>query len=323
MRRKYNSSPAKKGMIIGIIRRKTLLLPTKKNSNMERKVTPLSWQTDIINQANSTGIGSDIILFDNFTDSPKFMFPIKFDMLFLVVCTKGTVSGTVDFQPYRLSAPFAIIVRPTQILHYEDISEDFAGYCLVISHRFAPELLPLIDKQAALSAAIQENPYAQLDRESMPFVRRYFFTLKKIMAMTNNPYRLEMVKHLTMMLFYMAYPFFQKRIDNTKQTRQSLLVERFTNLVRENYHHERETAFYADKLNLTPKYLSQVIKAGTGKSSSDWIDDFVILEAKALLKSTGMTIQQISNELNFPSQSFFGKYFKRIVGISPKEYRGM
>jgi AraC-like DNA-binding protein len=239
----------------------------------------------------------------------------------LVVCTKGNAIGTVDFQSYNLSAPFAIIVRPNQILHYEHISEDFDGDCLVISHRFAPELLPLIDKQAALSAAIRENPYAQLDRESMPFIKRYFFMLKKIMTLTENPYRLEMVKHLTTMVFYMAYPFFQKRINTTKQTRQSLLVEQFTNLVRENYSHERSTTFYAGKLCLTPKYLSQVIKSTTGKSASDWIDDFVILEAKALLKSTNMTIQQISDELNFPSQSFFGKYFKRIVGISPKDYR--
>ncbi|MDR1023093.1 MAG: AraC family transcriptional regulator [Prevotellaceae bacterium] len=290
---------------------------------MERKVTPLSWQTDIINQANRTSIGADIILFDNFTlvGAPAFNFPFKFDMLFLVVCTKGNAIGTVDFQPYNLSAPFAIIVRPNQILHYEHISEDFAGYCLVLSHRFAPELLPLIDKQAALSAAIQENPYAQLDRESMPFVKKYFFMLKKIMAMADNPCRLEMVKHLTMLFFYMAYPFFQKHLDATKQTRQGFLVEQFTSLVRENYRHERDAAFYADKLNLTPKYLSQVLKSATGKSASDWIDDFVMLEAKALLKSTNMTIQQICYELNFPTQSFFGKYFKRRVGVSPKMYR--
>jgi AraC-like DNA-binding protein len=286
-----------------------------------KKITPLSWQTDIINYANSASIGNDIILLDDFSIGFTFKTPFKFDMMFLVVSTKGTVSGTVDFQPYNLTAPFVIIIRPNQILHCEHISEDLEGYCLVISHRFAPELLPLIDKQAALSVAIQENPYAQLSCESMPFVKKYFFMLKNIMATTDNPYRLEMVKHLTMLFFYMAYPFFQKRIDTTKQTRQGLLIEQFTNLVRENYHRERSTAFYADKLCLTPKYLSQVIKTATGKSASDWIDDFVILEAKALLKSTNMTIQQISDDLNFPSQSFFGKYFKRIAGVSPKEYR--
>lgn len=57
------------------------------------------------------------------------------------------------------------------------------------------------------------------------------------------------------------------------------------------------------------------------KSAAEWIDDYVILEAKALLRSTNLTIQQISYELNFPSQSFFGKYFKRLTGMSPKEYK--
>jgi AraC-like DNA-binding protein len=56
-------------------------------------------------------------------------------------------------------------------------------------------------------------------------------------------------------------------------------------------------------------------------SAKKWIDDYVIWETKALLKSTNMTVQQISDELNFPSQSFFGKYFKRLVGLSPLEYR--
>ena len=145
--------------------------------------------------------------------------------------------------------------------------------------------------------------------------------MKKIMAMTDNPYRLEMIKHLTMVFFYMAHPFFQKHIETTKQTRQEVLVEQFTNLVHENYRRERETAFYAERLNLTPKYLSQVVKTATGKTASEWINDFVILEVKALLKSTNMTIQQICYELNFSSQSFFGKYFKRIAGMSPKMYR--
>ena len=79
--------------------------------------------------------------------------------------------------------------------------------------------------------------------------------------------------------------------------------------------------FYADKMCLTPKYLSKVIKEKSSKSASEWIDNYVTLEARALLKSTNMTIRQISDELNFPSQSFFGKYFKRHQGMSPKEYR--
>jgi len=290
--------------------------------NMDKKITPLSWQMANVDKFKGESIGNDIILYDNFTNASAFSAPLKsIDMSFLVVCTKGKVSGTIDFQPYNLSAPFVIIVLPNQILHYEHISEDFTGYCLVLSNRFAPELLPFIDKQLAVAAAIKKQPYTQLVPESMPFIRKYFLMIKKIIAMPDNPHRLEMIKHLTMVYFYMTYPYFQKHIETTKQTRQGLLVEQFTNLVRESYRHERETTFYADKLNLTPKYLSQVIKSVTGKSASDWIENFVALEAKALLMSTNMTVQQISEELNFPSQSFFGKYFKRVAGVSPKVYR--
>ena len=80
--------------------------------------------------------------------------------------------------------------------------------------------------------------------------------------------------------------------------------------------------FYAYQLCITPKHLSKVIKQTTHKNANDWIDEHVILEAKALLKSTNMTTQQISEELNFSDQLFFGKYFRRHTGMSPKEYKG-
>jgi AraC-like DNA-binding protein len=83
---------------------------------------------------------------------------------------------------------------------------------------------------------------------------------------------------------------------------------------------ERSIGFYADKLCLTPKYLT--IKEMSGKLAGEWIDDYVMLEAKVLLKSTNMTVQQISERLNFTTQSHFGTYFKRLAGVSPKEYRG-
>ena len=101
-----------------------------------------------------------------------------------------------------------------------------------------------------------------------------------------------------------------------------MLVEKFLHLAQSYYKEQRGLEFYADKLCITPKHLSKIIKETTGKPANDWIDEHVALEAKALLKSTNMTISQISDELNFPSQSFFGKYFKRVTGMSPSEYKG-
>ncbi|MDR1763062.1 MAG: helix-turn-helix domain-containing protein [Dysgonamonadaceae bacterium] len=288
---------------------------------MNKKATPLTWQIDVKNKLKSESIGNDFILFEDFSAAPMFMYPFKLNMLILLICERGSVRGTVEMQPYDLSAPFAVIIRPNQVMHYEYISPDFSGHCLIMSNSFASEFLPNIDRQLLIASAIQENPFAQLDKEGLRFIRHYFFLLKKFIAMRDNPYRLGMVKHLTMVFYYWARPHFQVSLETVKQPRQALLAEQFITLVRENYRSERDTAFYAEKLCLTSKYLSQVIKSATGKSASDWIDDYVILEARALLKSTNMTIQQISDALNFPSQSFFGKYFKRIAGVSPREYR--
>jgi AraC-like DNA-binding protein len=279
------------------------------------------WQKDIKDRARGKSIGNDFILLDDFSMLPLFNYPFKLDMLVVMVCTQGTVRGTIDMQAYHLFAPFMIVVQPNQILSYESISEDFAGQCLIFSNHFSAEVQRHLDERLPITAAIREKPYAQLDSQAMKFIRKFFFVLKRFMAMTESPYRLEMIKHLTMVFYYMARPSFENIIEPEKPSRQVLLVEKFTNLVRENYRMQRETAFYADKLCLTPKYLSEVIKSASGKSVPEWIDDYVILEAKALLKSTNMTIQQISEELNFPSQSFFGKYFKRNTGVSPSEYR--
>jgi AraC-like DNA-binding protein len=100
-----------------------------------------------------------------------------------------------------------------------------------------------------------------------------------------------------------------------------MLVEKFLDLVQTHYKEQRELSFYADKLCLTSKHLSKVVREASGTTANEWIDNHVILEAKALLKSTDLTVQQISEELKFPSQSFFGKYFKRCTGMSPSEYK--
>ena len=84
---------------------------------------------------------------------------------------------------------------------------------------------------------------------------------------------------------------------------------------------ERNVSFYAKQLNITPKYLSSVVKEVSGKTAARWIDESVILEAKTLLKYSGMSIQEIAYHLNFSTQSFFGKYFKQHTGTSPSRYK--
>ena len=109
--------------------------------------------------------------------------------------------------------------------------------------------------------------------------------------------------------------------NNKVASRQESICSEFIDVLSHNYKEQRDVAFYADRLCITPKYLSQIVKDKIGKTASEVIEEYVIEESKALLISTTMTIQQISDELHFPSQSVFGKYFKRVTGLSPREYR--
>ena len=106
-----------------------------------------------------------------------------------------------------------------------------------------------------------------------------------------------------------------------KASRSDKIVARFLQCVRENYREHRELGFYANELKLTPKYMSHVVFEQTGRHPSKWIKDYVILEAKSMLRSGRYSIQQIAEELHFPNQSFFGKYFKEAVGVSPKKWK--
>lgn len=102
---------------------------------------------------------------------------------------------------------------------------------------------------------------------------------------------------------------------------QSSIFIKFRNLLTREFWRQRSVSFYANNLNVTPKYLSELIKKQTGKTAGEWIDRAVILEAKVLLQNKELSIAQVSDKLHFSDQSVFGKFFKAHEGISPVEYR--
>ena len=146
--------------------------------------------------------------------------------------------------------------------------------------------------------------------------------LRSAASDVENPYRLQVIENLIRALFYGGISKFHKMESDSVSYKNSI-VERYIELVQTHYREERIIGFYADKLCITPKYLSKLVKEYTGRSAGEWIENYVILEARAMLQSSDMTIQQIASSLNFPNQSFFGKYFKRATGLSPKQYRHM
>lgn len=150
----------------------------------------------------------------------------------------------------------------------------------------------------------------------------YHSFLWKKVKIKGHPCRKEIAQSLLLALFHEVYGMFKNHMPiETKKSRQEELFSTFIQTLASNYRQERSVSFYAGKLYVTPKYLSLLVKNVSNRTAGEWIDDYVILEAKALLSSSRMSIQEIADRLNFANQSFFGKYFKQHVGLSPTEYR--
>lgn len=287
---------------------------------MKDSISAFNWRKEI-EKIDTDSIGDDYILFDEPKLLSSFTIPYKTDVTTAIICTKGTIKGMVNMNYYHITAPFLFIILADQVLQHEYLSDDFSGHFIVMSKRFLENLSMNQQASAGLFLSVKEIPFIQLNDESLQQMITYYDLFKSAVKMKDNPYRMETVKHLNQAFFYGTSYQFHKIQGKEFKTKNEVLVKAFLEIVNTHFKEERGMEFYARKLFLTPKYLSKVIKNTSGKSGSEWINSYVILEAKALLNSTNMTIQQISDQLNFPTQSFFGRYFKRHVGVSPKQYR--
>jgi len=289
---------------------------------MARIASKFNWHAALENaRVEIDAIGNDFILLEKPVSLSVSSAPFITDVTTAILCLKGSTEGAINLKPFKSEAPCMIILLPDQILEQKYLSDDFSGLFIIMSKRFTDNLLPNVHERLPLFLAMQDSPCIPMNTEAIESMKTYFEMLKRIIRIKEHPHRLEVAKYLTLTFFYGIGYSIHPKSENKEKTHNELLVERFLDLVRENYKEQRLLGFYADKLCITPKHLSKVVKKTSHKSPNDWIDDHVILEAKALFNSTNMTIQQVCDELNFDDQSFFRKYFKRHTGMPPREYK--
>ena len=288
---------------------------------MKNKNTlPFNWRTELEN-INVYAIDDDVILLDKPVITSTLHYPFKADVTTTIISIKGTTEGSINLKPYVTNGACFISIVAGQIMEYKSISDDFEGLFIIMSKKFTDSLMPNAQERMPMMLSVTDNPVIPLDDDALAGMVSYFEMIKKLIQVEGHLYRMEVARHLTLAFLYGAGFYFHKFADKREKTHNEALIDKFLHLVQNHYKEQRGLEFYADKMCITSKHLSRVLREAGDKSANDLIDDHVTLEAKALLKSTNMTIQQISDELNFPSQSFFGKYFKRVTGMSPKEYK--
>lgn len=276
--------------------------------------------------ANSLdAIDNDFAILDSSAIFSLFDGPGKLDVAAVGLCQQGVGTIRIELHDFDLKPGCLCLLLPSQLVENRGISPDFKGVFLVISRQIL-EKLPKMNNILSFFFFLKSHPLLELSNEQQGVFEDFHRLIGKVVKNRENSYRREAVLGLLQSLFYELCHIVHLQVPSETmalnvKTRKEEIFESFFRLLNVSYQSERSVTFYADKLCLTPKYLSAVVKEVSDKTVSDWINQFVLLEAKALLKSSTMNIQEISDRLNFANQSFFGKYFKHYAGVSPKEFR--
>jgi AraC-like DNA-binding protein len=254
-------------------------------------------------------------------------FPFRFDGIILVWCIKGAISVSINLNDYILEEDTLFICMPGNIFKLNEIvgdGEDLHYVCVAMSKEFAANQKLDVNKTFSNAMSLLDNPSVPILPEEAVLMGGYLDMMGNVLK-SDLAYRREAVQSLWISMLYVIAAMLDRRAklagDVSHTNRSRMLFEQFIGLVAKYHTQYRNVAFYADQLCLTPKYMSKLIKTATGKSAPEWIDAYVILEAKNLLKYSSDTIKQIVFKLNFPNQSVFYKFFKSRTGMTPSEYR--
>ncbi len=248
---------------------------------------------------------------------------VKVQAAALLLVRRGSVDVELDLKHYKLEAGSLFVVFPEQVVRAKNVSENFDPICIACSKNMIDELIIRFDDTTRLILKIRENPLMQLERVEFEQMNASFEFLKKKFETTDmNSCRLQILKNYLIGLLYECIGMrSEPATTDVVKSRGQVLFSQFIDLVVEHHREQHSVKFYADELGITPKYLSAVAEEQTGKNAKRWIDEHIALDAKVLLRSSSRDIQKVSKILNFPDVSFFGKFFKRLVGVSPKTYR--
>ena len=255
-----------------------------------------------------------------------FRFPCRIDAFIIGVGTEGETSVSFNLHEFRLKKDSMFIFTPKNILQVNS-QQYFKADVIAISPDFMRRINIDIKNMIPLFLKFVENPTLALTPEESRSMRGMIAQIERETRGPETHFSFDIVSGLIAATIYkvgdIMYHYLAEHPEgqNNSHNRAEEYFKQFTHLLGEHFREERSVGFYARQLCITPKYLTTLIKRISGQSVSEWIDNYVILEAKTLLKYSTMSIQEIAYYLNFPNQSFFGSYFKRNTGMSPSQYK--
>lgn len=251
--------------------------------------------------------------------------PIRVLGLTIALCVEGEGEVGIGVKKYKFQKNSLMLLNPNQYVHSLHTIGPVKIKAIGCNLEMIESIMPKI---SGLLPLLIHNPIESVSlfsEENSKDIQEYMRIIDEKLMAVDSPLKRTKISNLIQALLceiiekhYVSKEGFEK-----PQTRKEEILSKFILEVLQNFRHERSVAFYADRLCVTPKHLSAVAKDISGHTASELIDHYVIMEAKIMLAETALTIQEISNKLNFANQSFFGKYFKHLTGYSPSTFRRM
>ena len=241
----------------------------------------------------------------------------------ILFCRRGSATVTVDQLRDRVTRDTLLLLLPGSILHLNERTDDFRVRFCAFSLELFSEAAYRLDP--SFFHILHEHAIIRLPDRIIEGVRNWFQMASYTYRDRGNIFRNTIIRNRLQNVLLEAFDKTQRFAPDvhsqTGTTRQADLFQRFVALVHQHCTEQREVAFYADRLCISTRYLSTIIRSVAHSTAKEFIDRSVVLEIKMLLGSTELSVQEIAYRLHFPDQSYLGRFFKKHTGVSPTEFR--
>ena len=277
----------------------------------------------LLSVREGSSIGTDFIIYDTFKHTPLPNEPHRMKCLVLGICLSGTAHYSLDTIEYRVKSNDIIIISEGKVLDNYYFSPDCQLMTLVLSYDFFYEIIKEVHDLSALFLFARTHPVCPMKPDDVQTIVNYLRMIKEKTDGCKHHFRKEIVRSLiTAMIYDISNSIYLiQNLSKSERLRSEVIFAEYIKLVERNFRHERRVSWYAQQLGITPKYLSEMIRHASNRTPTDWIDKYVTLELRVLLRNSTKTVKEITQEMHFPNQSFLGRYFKEHVGLSPTAYR--
>ena len=265
----------------------------------------------------------DIAVFAELGDLPKEN--VHAEAYAAILCLAGKASCTMDGVEYHLEKNDLMLAHPNQFIQNAMISYDFKCHGMLMSPAYFESIFLLGGNIWEASLIVREQHMFHLNEQEVCEFLLNFELLKHKLSATDLPHHEQIVKLMLQSLVFEFYdrisPMLKQQAPNHNYSSAEVIFKHFVSLTSKEAPLRREVSYYAEELCITPKYLSSVCKKQAGKTASEIINGITVNYIKNMLTSSDKTIKEIANDTGFDNLSFFGKYVKRELGMSPRQYR--